>query len=378
MHVRALFPFMLAAALLTEAAYPQAVCPCSMCGQINQKTLRQEAHQSQIVVCGTLANARLVGDTKGTTDLILDTIIKTDPAIKGLNTLTIPQWMPLDPKAPLRILIYSDIDNGKLVISRGITLKEKSLVDYLRGGLTLDEHDRNKLLAYYFQYLDSPDPTVAADAFLEFAKTPDAELSRAAKKFAPAKLRKMLKDPATPPERIGVLAYLLGASGGPEDAALLSELIARRDDQPQRALSGLLAGLLELQPRTGWDLARRILEDPRQQITRKIAVLGTMRFMQASRGPENKTAILQLLGILLAGRPRGYGGGRPSPLGMVGPDQQCVGAIRQADPLRPAGPKSDPALCPELSPAGGCGIRETSANDAGRGSAGSRGIAGTR
>src|SRR5688500_256028 len=201
-------------ALVLALAACQAADACTYCDPSSQKlqTFRQEARTSRFLVVGTLANPRLVGDG-GLTDLNIEQVVKDDPALGNRKTLTLPKWTPVDPKKPPRVLVFFDVYDGKLDPFRGVNLRGTGVPEYLHGGLALDDRDRTGALLYYFRHLDSADPDVAADAFLEFAKASDREVGAVGPKLDPARLRKLITDPKTPPERLGLFAFLLGACG---------------------------------------------------------------------------------------------------------------------------------------------------------------------
>ena len=274
---------------------------CTYCDPSNQRlqTYRQESRTSKFVVVGTLANPRLVGDN-GFTDLNIEQVPKDDPALGKRKTLTLPRWVPVDAKKPPRVLVFFDVYEGKLDPFRAVTLRGNSVPDYLKAALALDDRDRASSLLFYFRHLDSPDPDVAGDAFLEFAKASDQEIGAVGPKLDPAKLRKLLLDPKTPAERLGVFAFLLGACGNKNDAATLAALIDRPDDRTATALSGLLGGFIELRPEDGWKRTIAILEDPKRAYQDKLAALGTVRFYHAYRPAQNRKAILAAMGTVVA------------------------------------------------------------------------------
>ena len=168
-------PFrILVIALLVATSVARACTYCNP-GNANLQTYRQEARNSKFVVIGTLTNPRLVGDA-GYTDLTIEHVVKNDPAIAKLKTITLNRWHPVDAKKPPRLLVFFDIYEGKFDPFRGVTLRGTEARDYLRGALELDDRDRVASLLYYFKYLDSADADVAGDAFLEFAKATDQEI----------------------------------------------------------------------------------------------------------------------------------------------------------------------------------------------------------
>ena len=280
---------------------PALLRACSYCdpGALKLQTLRQEARSAAFVVIGPLSNPRLMGD-KGATDLTAEHVLKDAPARGKQTTFVLPRWSPVDPKNPPRMLVFFDVYDGKFDAFRGLPLRGTGAADYLRGALALDDRDPTSALLYYFRHLDSTDPDVAADAFLEFAKASDREVGAVGPKLDPAKLRRLLADPKTPPDRLGLFAFLLGACGGKADADVLTTLIERRDDRASAALSGALGGLIELRPAEGWKTTRAILDDEKRGYNDKLAVLGTLRFFQAYQPTAHKNAILSGMAAVVA------------------------------------------------------------------------------
>ena len=289
-----------AVCLLVLAAAPAADA-CTYCDPSNLRlqTFRQEARTSKFVVVGTLANPRLVGDN-GFTDLNVEQVPKDDPARGQRKTMTLSRWVPVDARKPPRVLVFFDVYEGKLDPFRAVTLRGTAVPDYLKAALALDDRDRVATLLFYFRHLDSPDPDVANDAFLEFAKATDQEIGAVGPKLDPAKLRRLLTDPRTPPERLGVLAFLLGACGNKNDVQTLTTLIDRGDERTATALSGLLGGLIEMRPEDGWKRTLAILDDPKRPYQDKLAALGTVRFFHAYRAADNRKPILAAMAAVVA------------------------------------------------------------------------------
>jgi hypothetical protein len=284
--------------LLVAASIARACTYCNP-ASANLQTFRQEARTSKFVVIGTLGNPRLVGDA-GYTDLTIDHVVKSDPAIAKLKTITLNRWHPVDEKKPPRLLVFFDIYEGKFDPFRGVTLRGTETRDYLRGALELDDRDRVASLLYYFKHLDSNDPDVAGDAFLEFAKASDQEIGAVGPKLDPAKLRKLLADPKTPAERLGVFAFLLGACGTKSDADTLASMLNKSDEPTATALSGILGGLIELRPEAGWKKVLELLDDPKRPYQDKLAALGAVRFFQVYKPVDFRKAILTAMATVVA------------------------------------------------------------------------------
>src|SRR5262245_3267719 len=266
---------------------------CSLCGgALNKQTWRQEAAQAKLILYGTLANPRL-GDANGgaaATDLQIEHVIKANPILAGRKVITLPRWLPVDPKSPPKFLVFCDLFNDRLDPYLGSPVKSPAAVEYLKGAMTLEAADRQKQLAYFARYLDHADSDIAADAFLEFAKSADVDVARAGKSLDPSRLRRLLADPQTPPERLRLCAYLRGACGGPADGDFLARLLKQPDDRVRSAFGGVLAGYMLLRPADGWKLAHAVIGDATRPFPERSAVVGTLRFFHATR-PEARTEV---------------------------------------------------------------------------------------
>ncbi len=284
-------------------ALPCPALPCSLCPGQKAQTLRQEAALAKVVLYGSLANPRLkVNDALGggTTDLHVETVLKSDPALADRKVVELQRYLPVDPKMPARFLVFCGVVGGKLDAYRGIPVKSPALVDYLRGAITRDAPHRPPDLEYFFTQLDHRDPDVAQDAFLEFAKASDEQIGQVAAKLQPAKLRAWLQDSQTPAERLGIFAFLLGGCGTEQDAALLRTLLLERPtERTAGALGGFLAGYIQLRPRDGWDLAVSLLRDEKRPLLERLSLIGTLRFYQGWKAKENQPHILRALEVLL-------------------------------------------------------------------------------
>ncbi|HLW64887.1 MAG TPA: hypothetical protein VKS79_06160 [Gemmataceae bacterium] len=290
----------LALAGMLAVLLPCPALPCSLCAGNPQtsQTLRHEADQVRLIVYGTLTNPRLNPDPLvggGWTDLQIEQVLKNDPILAGRKTITIPKYLPVEPGKPVHFLLFCDVANDKLDILTGRPVSGAKMFEYVKAVLGLETKNRTKALQFYFQHLDSGVPEIAADAYLELAKANDQEIGQLAPTLEPSRLRKLLQDPNTPAERLGLFAYLLGGCGGKSDADLLLSLLKKDTDQTRSAYGGLLAGYIVLQPEAGWKLAAKALADPQRSFPERFAVLGTLRFFHGWKPRENHDPILAAL-----------------------------------------------------------------------------------
>lgn len=291
----------LASVALLAAATASPACTFCSDGLRNRQTLRLHFAQAKVVLHGQLKNPRFDPKTDdGFTDLHITSVLKDDLARRGANAITLRKYLPVIGNTSPDYLVFCGVANGELDPSYGIAATP-ALLDYLKRAVLVDDADPAKKLGFFFAHLDSPDAVVAADAFFEFARASDVDILKAREKFDPARIRKFIADPNTPNERLGVFAFLLGACGGPNDAAFLAAMLTPNPLPPrsEEAFGGLLAGYILLDPKPGWALAASVLGDPKRGYAVRLSALGCVRFLQATRGATCKAEVLACCAALL-------------------------------------------------------------------------------
>lgn len=298
---RLLFTF----AVLTSVTLCGSVLPCSLCGPgaRSTDTLRQEMERAKIVVYGKVANPRFAqGGVPGAgiTDLHIERVLKHDPFIADKKTIQLERYLPIiDAKDPPRFIVFCDLARDRLDAYHGRQVRSAAVLDYLDGAKAYQGKSRVEALQYYFRFVDHADETVAEDAFLEFARSTDAEVGQVSQKLDVAKLRALVQNPKIKEDRLSLFAFLLGACGKDREAKLLRSMIDQADDRSREALDGLLAGYISLQPREGWQLASKILNDSRQPFKQRFAVVRTLRFAYGWKPAETRPHVLRCYGELL-------------------------------------------------------------------------------
>jgi len=287
---------------LLMLALPTSSPACSLCGGAfnPQKTIRQDWERARLVLYGVAVNPRLTPDGKGagTTDFKIEKVLKGD--LGDTKVITLNRYIPvIDPKNPPRFVVFCDIVEGKLDPYTGRSVGSPALLDYLKGIEALKGKDNAQLLQFLYRYLDHEDERLADDAFIEFVRSSDADIGKAAKSLAPAKLRGLVQNPKVGFERLSLFAFLLGACGNEQDAVLLRSMIDRPTERTAKALDGILGGYINLKPREGWELARKILADRKLPFPPRYAAVRTMRFYFGWKPAESKTEVLRGLDNLI-------------------------------------------------------------------------------
>ncbi len=289
-------------ALITVVPAPSSACSLCSPDALRTATFRQDVAQARLIVYGTVAASRLTGGAAGTgvSDFRVKTVVKPDAWLGTKTAVEVPRYVPvLDAKDPPRYLLFCDVYQDKLDVFRGIPVTSDAAAAYVKGLLALQGKPTADLLRYCFDYLEHADKEIAQDAFLEFAKAGDQDLGKAAPKLAADKLRGWLKDARTPESRLGIYAFLLGACGGEQDAALLRALIAAPTERTEAAFDGLLGGYAQLRPREGWELALSILKDERRPFATRFAVVRMLRFYHSWKPEETRAKVLEGMAAVL-------------------------------------------------------------------------------
>ncbi|MCE9561421.1 MAG: hypothetical protein K8U57_05145 [Planctomycetes bacterium] len=298
-----MFRFVAVVVALCALIAPAPAIACTFCaGELRSKqTLRMHFAAAKAVLHGQLKNPRFDPKTDdGFTDLHITTALKDDAARAGQGVITLRSYLPVVGNTPTEYLVFCGISNGKLDPTFGVPATA-AIVEYLKVASKLDDADAPTKLGYFFKQLESPDATVATDAFFELAHASDADIIKASKQFDSVKLRKLLASPETPAERLGVFAFLLGVSGGPDDATFLAALLkdSPASERNSGAFGGLLAGYILLAPKDGWALAAGVLGDAKQSYSVRLSTIVTVRFFQATRGNDCKAEVLKCCAALL-------------------------------------------------------------------------------
>jgi hypothetical protein len=263
---------------------PAPSCPfCSMQGQ----TLIGDVNQASMVLYGTFTNAKLdsSGDLgQGSTDLVVEAVIKKHDILGDKKVLTLPRYVPTDKNNNQKFLVFCDVFKGKIDPYRGVPVPADSdMVKYIAGALEVKDKSLGRRLRYYFDYLDDKDPEISNDAYKEFGNADYKDYRDMAKELPADKIAKWLEDPNTPAFRYGLYASMLGHCGTAKHALLLRKML----DDPQKRVStgvdGILAGYTMLQPKAGWEYTQNILKDPSKEFMLRYAALRAVRFFWDSR-----------------------------------------------------------------------------------------------
>lgn len=280
MLLRTLLPAALFAAALLDFTPPAAACPA--CGPPSGQTLTSEVAQADFILFGTLGNQKPdpkdPGSSKGTTDMTIDAVVKSHALVKDKKVFVIPRYVPPDQKA-YKYMVFFNVVNGDVDPYRGVAVgTDSKLPEYVKGALEVRQKDIVTRLKYFFNYLESNEIEISADAYNEFAVAEYKEVAEIAPKLPADTVLKWLKDPNTRASRYGLYGLILGHSGKAENAKALRTLL----DDPERkfssGLDGMLMGYTLLDKKAGYEYVQKLIADSNSEFLVKHAALKTLRF----------------------------------------------------------------------------------------------------
>jgi len=288
-------------------ALPSPALACTLCLNIKATpTLRSDANGegARLILYGHISASTLKGTT-GSSTFVVDEVLQVDPKLEAKflkkkgDTLEIQQYLGVsDAKNPPRFLLYCDVFKERYDPYRGIPMSTAA-IDYFKGARALDPKDAQTALLYFAKYLEHSDKEIAKDAFLEFAKAPDAEIGKLAGKLDAAKLRTWIKDENTPVERLGLYAFLLAGCGKPEDTATFKTILDNPPERMRSAYDGILTGYIHLTGKDGWASIQKMLGDSKTPLPHRMAAVRTLQFFHGWDAKTYREPILKALGNIL-------------------------------------------------------------------------------
>jgi hypothetical protein len=259
---------------------PASACP--FCGQA-QQTMLADFPQASFVVFGTLKDAKMDGEFGGTTDLVIEKVLKDNDYLKEKKTISIPRYLPYT-DGKTKFLVYCDIFKDRLDPFRGVPVRADSdLIKYLEGAQKVRDKSPAERLSFCFDYLDNAESEISNDAYNEFARADYEDYHGMAKKLNPDRITKWLRDPNTPTFRYGLYASMLGHCGKEEHAKVLREMLEDSTKKLLTGADGILAGYVMLKPKEGREYLTAILKDEKKEFAQRYAALRAVRFFWNSR-----------------------------------------------------------------------------------------------
>ena len=296
------------------AARPAAACP--FCSAVSL-TFAQEIAQSQAAVIARLVEpppaAALQPRAEGPLPKAKFQVVKT---LKGADIVAAAglagsdgkaiETIMLDPKPVGSLALLFGIEPPNLVWSSPIPVGDRA-VAYLDKLAGLPEKGSERL-AFFQDFLEDSDETLARDAYDEFAVAPYADVKGLKDRMNAAKLLGWIENPKVQANRRRLYATMLGVCGGPDDAKrierlLVGEGLAPGEAEARSGLDALIACYVALRGPDALDLVDRLFLDRRGRavpFAETYAAVMALRFLGEESDLVPRDRVLASLRILLA------------------------------------------------------------------------------
>ncbi len=282
--------------LLVEIA--GAACPfCTAEGT----SLVGDYRNADMVLYGYFTNAKMVADGVGggTSDFVIEKVLKSHDIVKAKKVISVPVFMP---PGKSKWIIFCSVFKENINPFPSVEVTPGSeVLKYLEKALEFQDAQPGARLRYCFDFLNSADQAVATDAYREFAIADYSDYKSMAKTLPARTLAEWLEDPKTPSFRLGLYASLLGHCG---DAKIHGALLRSMLDDNKRLLGanldGIMAGYCMLQPKEGYAYLQKLLKDGDQDFALRFAGMRTLRFMWDYRSDVlNKKQVVEGMSLAL-------------------------------------------------------------------------------
>ncbi len=222
---------------------------CPFCSAVSL-TFAQEIAQSQAAVIAKLVEpppaAALQPRAEGPLPKARFEVVK---ALKGGDLVTAAglagadgggiETIMLEPKPVGTLALLFGVEPPNLIWSSPVSVSDRA-VEYLEKLSALPEKGPDRL-AFFQDYLEDADDTLARDAYDEFAVAPYADVKGLKSRMHPERLLTWIENPKVQANRRRLYATMLGVCGGPDDARRIERLLVGTELAPDEteARSGL-------------------------------------------------------------------------------------------------------------------------------------------
>ncbi len=244
---------------------------CPFCSAVSL-TFSQEIAQSDAAVIARLVEPPAPGSLSPRADGPLPKgrfevveVLKGGPAVEAAGLLGPGadrlETILLEEKPVGTLFLLMAVEPPKLVWSSPILVGDRA-VEYLRRLGSLPEKGPDRL-AFFQQYLEDEDDTLARDAYDEFAVSPYDDVRGLENRMDPAQLLRWIEDPRVQANRRRLYATMLGVCGSPADAERIARILDGDALGPDAAeirsgLDALIACYVTLEGPEGLELVDRL------------------------------------------------------------------------------------------------------------------------
>ncbi|MFM7033689.1 MAG: hypothetical protein ACKOYJ_00635 [Planctomycetia bacterium] len=301
---------------MAVALSPAVARACPFCSAVSL-TFAQEIAQSEAAVIATLVEsppaAALSPTAEGPLPKGKFAVVEV---LKGGDLVDAAGHMGSDGKAIETIMLEEKpigslyllmaVEPPKLVWSSPVPVSERA-VAYIKKLGDLPEKGSDRL-AFFQQYLEDADDTLARDAYDEFAVAPYADVKGLEDRMDPSQLLAWITNPKVQTNRRRLYATMLGVCGTKADADTIEKILVGTDLGEDKAalrtgLDALIACYVTLAGSDGLDVVDRLFlkrGDRDVPFTETHAAVMALRFLGEESETVPRDRVLQSLRLLLA------------------------------------------------------------------------------
>ncbi len=251
-------PALPAVVLLSLASFATNIVAnwCPFCDAPSLTMAEQVGQVNHLLLGQWIGGEKPTNDSAGTAKFKIVEIGKSQGDIFKLNEeLELPQYIAGKQDA-LYILMGPDIKLVDWSVPNEATKSSWKYVSELPMPAT-EEAAKIERLAYFLDFLQHPELTVANDAYAEFASAPYEVIKPLSDRMPREKLRQWVVDTETPVTRIGLYGLLLGLCGQEEDAEAMKQKILLPDSDFRLGIEGVMSGYLIIAGEKGLEVLEK-------------------------------------------------------------------------------------------------------------------------
>lgn len=286
----------LAAALV----WPAAVFACPFCSGVS-KTLSEEISSSDAVVLAKLLPKAGEASSKSVAADGEESVFEIAKVLKGADAL--------GKTRQIKILYFGQQPKGTLFLVFGIDPKnwawttptplDERSAKYVTELIGLPEKGAQRL-AFFQEYLEDANSTLANDAYDEFARAPYAEVKDLKSKMHHDKLLGWIQDTEVAASRRRLYLTMLGICGMQDDIPILEDMLKSSDRQYRNALDAMIACYVILKGPEGMPLVEDLfLKNKDAEYPDTYAAIMALRFLGQESDVVSKERLMVGLRYML-------------------------------------------------------------------------------
>jgi hypothetical protein len=276
---------LLLAAVIATTAFSHQSRACPFCQAVSQ-TFSQEMESMDCVVIAKLTKLPPPADPDSPSD-------SADVAKAQFAVVEILKGDKLvDAKKPIQTLYFGEGSQGKEFLIMAVRETPESSKLQWTTPLLISERGKTYLhklptlpkegidrLAFFQDYLEDKDETLARDAYDEFANAPYDMVKSLKGKMSHDKIVSWIKNEDIPASRRRLYLTMLGVCGSKSDVPMLEEMLRTNDRKSKAGLDALIGCYLTLTGAEGVPLIEELyLANPKAEYADTYSAIMAMRF----------------------------------------------------------------------------------------------------